>query len=707
MRRSFVLCISVTSFFIVLSLVFQSSIEAAPGMINYQGKVEVNGEPYGETGPEPGYFMFAIVDGMGEILWTNDGKEPDLPESAVETPVTNGLYNVMLGDADGMDNMEPIPASVFETDEAYLRVWFSDGVNGFQLLTPDQRIMGAGYALQAEDVYDNDITPRSVSIVGYAGKAATVIDETGQWVGDPTGLEGPAGATGAEGPAGPTGPAGDTGVAGPKGDTGLTGPTGMMGETGPMGGQGETGVMGLAGETGPTGPTGATGAAGPTGPTGDTGYVGPKGDTGAAGPTGPTGYTGIMGPQGDTGVAGPTGPAGAEGSTGPAGFTGAVGPQGDTGAVGETGPTGPIGPEGPRGDTGIAGPKGDTGAEGPTGPEGPAGGSNRQLIYNDEGTPAGAEVYYDETTGSVGIGTDSPTSRLQLTDIPEYADNAEALAAGLTFGAVYRTGDYLMIVNIPDNFTYCPPGTFQMGSPTDEMCRESDELRHSVTLTIGFIIQKTEVTQSQWVDVFGTNPSYFNGDDRPVEQITWYDACIYCNHISINEGLTPCYYTDETHTTVFDGTPPVTGGTVYWDQSANGYRLPTEAEWEYACRAGTDTAYNSGQDNTGCTNDSNLDPLAWYKYTSGNQTQDVGQKQANAWELHDMHGDVLEWCWDYYAGYPSGPVEDPAGPDSGSLRILRGGSCIHDAMYCRAARRYSYSPDDSYVNVGIRPARTL
>ncbi len=551
MRRPAVLCVSVMTFFILSLMVFQTSIEAAPGMINYQGKVEVDGEPYGETGPEPGYFMFAIVNGSGEILWTNDGKEPDPPETAVETTVTEGLYNVILGDA---DSMEPIPSSAFATDEVYLRVWFSDGVNGYQLLAPDQRITSAGYALQAEDVYDKDISPRSLSIVGYDGKAETVINETGQWVGDPTGLEGPAGATGAEGSAGPTGPKGDTGVTGPKGDTGITGSTGPMGETGPKGAKGETGVMGPTGDTGPTGPTGAEGDTGPTGPAGETGPFGPKGDTGAAGPTGPAGYTGVTGHQGDTGVTGPTGPAGPEGSTGPVGATGAVGVKGDTGAMGETGPTGPFGPEGPEGDTGIAGPKGDTGVAGPTGPEGPAGGSNMQLIYNDEGTPAGAEVYYNETTGSVGIGTDNPTSQLQLSDILEYADNAEALAAGLTFGAVYRTGSYLKIVHVPDNFAYCPPGTFQMGSPTDEMCRDSYELLHTVTLTRGFIIQKTEVTQTQWVDVFGTNPSNFTGDDRPVETITWYDACIYCNRISVAEGLTPCYYADEAYTTVFDGT---------------------------------------------------------------------------------------------------------------------------------------------------------
>ncbi len=163
------------------------------------------------------------------------------------------------------------------------------------------------------------------------------------------------------------------------------------------------------------------------------------------------------------------------------------------------------------------------------------------------------------------------------------------------------------------NFAYIPAGTFQMGSFSDEMCRNfQEEPVHTVTISHGFSMQSTEVTQQQWMDIFGSNPSdQADCMDCPVGFVTWYDCCIYCNRLSQAEGLTPCYYSDALYTSVFDGTPPVTSGNIYWNPDANGYRLPTEAEWEYACHAGTKTAYNSGVENTHCTaEDVNLNPLA-------------------------------------------------------------------------------------------------
>ncbi|MCD4655388.1 SUMF1/EgtB/PvdO family nonheme iron enzyme [bacterium] len=244
----------------------------------------------------------------------------------------------------------------------------------------------------------------------------------------------------------------------------------------------------------------------------------------------------------------------------------------------------------------------------------------------------------------------------------------------------------------PTNFVYIPPGTFLMGSPLDELCRDSDETQHQITLTHGFYLQQTEVTQQQWVNVFGNNPSRNPGMNHPVEQVTWYDACIFSNRLSTAGDLTPCYYSDESYSTVFDGTPPVTSGTVFWHQSANGYRLPTESEWEYACRAGTTSAYNSGQTNTSCGyEDPNLNSLAWYWNNSdtgnGPETHPVGLKQPNNWELYDMHGNVWEWCWDRFGTYPTGSVTDPIGPTSGSYRVSRGGSSYNYANSCRSADR--------------------
>ncbi len=260
------------------------------------------------------------------------------------------------------------------------------------------------------------------------------------------------------------------------------------------------------------------------------------------------------------------------------------------------------------------------------------------------------------------------------------------------------------------SFVTIPVGSFRMGSYWDELCYDTDEGPvHSVILTHGFYIQSTEVTQQQWMDVFGSNPSRYPGMNRPVEQVTWYDCCIYCNRLSQAEGLTPCYYSDASYTTVFDGIPPVTSGKVYWKHSADGYRLPTEAEWEYACRAGTTTAYNNGQDNTDCDEDPNLDMLGRYKYNGGDSSQhaNVGSYQANNWGLYDMHGNVCEWCWDRYCSrYGSSlPSTDPEGPSFSSLRVVRGGSWCGGAEYCRSASRGYHDPNNRYTSLGFRVLR--
>jgi formylglycine-generating enzyme required for sulfatase activity len=222
------------------------------------------------------------------------------------------------------------------------------------------------------------------------------------------------------------------------------------------------------------------------------------------------------------------------------------------------------------------------------------------------------------------------------------------------------------------------PETFTMGSPSDEVGRYSDEgPQHQVTLTQSFYMQTTEVTQAQWEAVMGSNPSYFSGcPSCPVEEVTWDDVQDYIALINLRG----------------EGT----------------YSLPTEAQWECAARAGSTTAFaNGGIAELYCGYDSNLNVIGWYCGNSGYKTHPVAQKSPNAWGLYDMHGNVWEWCQDWYNSsyYLGGAMTDPAGPSSGSGRVLRGGGCGDSAEYCRSAYRGSYDFDNHSSNLGFRLLR--
>ena len=229
------------------------------------------------------------------------------------------------------------------------------------------------------------------------------------------------------------------------------------------------------------------------------------------------------------------------------------------------------------------------------------------------------------------------------------------------------------------------PGIFPMGSPDKEPDRNSNEAQHWVELTQGFSMGKHPVTQAQYRAVMGYNDSYFRDDNQPVERVTWYDAIEFCNKLSEAEGLQTVYLINNR---VPASGYPITDATVTPNWKRNGYRLPTEAQWEYACRAGTTTAYNTGAVISGAT--------GWYDANSGSKTHPVGQKPANKWGLYDMHGNVFEWCWDWYAVYPGGTQTDPEGPGSGADRVVRGGSWNYYGRSARSAYRAYDNPDNRY-----------
>ena len=237
-----------------------------------------------------------------------------------------------------------------------------------------------------------------------------------------------------------------------------------------------------------------------------------------------------------------------------------------------------------------------------------------------------------------------------------------------------------------------PAGTFQIGNTGAYSGLDSENPEHTVTISKAFYMSKYEVTQKQYQAVMDTNPSYFIGENLPVEQVTWYNAVEFCNALSQLEGKTPCY-TIQNDTNV----------TCNWD--ANGYRLPTEAEWEYACKAGSSADFYSGSlTNSGFSPlDPNLGEIGWYSGNSGSKTKPVGRKQPNAFGLYDMSGNVGEWCWDWFSGYTN--ATDPKGPTSGSFRVHRGGSWSTSARLCSSAYRSGNFPSISYNNGGFRIAR--
>ena len=220
-----------------------------------------------------------------------------------------------------------------------------------------------------------------------------------------------------------------------------------------------------------------------------------------------------------------------------------------------------------------------------------------------------------------------------------------------------------------------PAGTFMMGSPESEAERSDDETQHQVTISKPYYLGKYPVTQAQWQQVMGNNPSHFKGDKLlPVENVSWDDTQAFCRKLK--------------------------------EITQAPFGIPTEAQWEYACRAGTNTPFHFGSELNG--RQANCDGTVPYGTDSEGpylkKTTPVGKYQANAWGLYDMHGNVWEWCSDWHGDYPTGSVTDPIGPATGSYRVFRGGCWYDAAVNCRSAFRNGRDPSNRYRDLGFRVA---
>jgi formylglycine-generating enzyme required for sulfatase activity len=228
-------------------------------------------------------------------------------------------------------------------------------------------------------------------------------------------------------------------------------------------------------------------------------------------------------------------------------------------------------------------------------------------------------------------------------------------------------------------FRRIKPGSFIMGKPAGKKGIIKGWEQHKVTLTKGFYMQTTEVTQNQWKAIMVRNRSIFKkcGGTCPVESVSWDDAQEFIKKLNQKEGTTK-------------------------------YRLPTEAEWEYACRAGSKTAFSNGRmTELKCDYDPNLDKMGWYCGNSDKTTHPVAKKRPNAWGLYDMHGNVHEWCQDWYGDYVLDTVADPKGQASGSRRVFRGGSWANIAPFCRSDNRRSAFPHARSSGIGFRLVKTF
>lgn len=288
------------------------------------------------------------------------------------------------------------------------------------------------------------------------------------------------------------------------------------------------------------------------------------------------------------------------------------------------------------------------------------------------------------------------------------------------FAAVESRGD--TTDPIVGNMRFVPAGSFTQGSPSSEACRASNETQFVHTLTKDMMVMETEVTRDMWADLKAVQPglpkdptdtSQGSGDSNPVQNITWYEAVLFANLLSHQNGYAKAYYKDAGFTEAVNA-DNYASGDIYCKYDADGYRLPTEGEWEYFARAGTTGAFlvnEPGYDASTCGSCTpgtfpNLESVAWFCASGGNATHPVGRKVANAWGLRDVHGNVWEWCWDWWGVYPGGSQTDYRGAETGIIRVARGGGWGNLPSHCRLANRGSGGPDQRNTAIGFRLLRS-